>query len=174
MTTQVEVKESNKSIWSYVLVILIAIFLISAAIWAFSPERTASASNQPALMASAARYQGLANDFAKKEARLEQNWSATAARYQAMADADLSVQFNGNEAGWLASASRYQGLVNDYAKKEARLEQNWSATAARYQAMADAYLSEQSNGIEAGWLASAARYQGLANDFAKDKAQLGK
>ena len=127
MTTQVEVKESNKSIWSYVLTILIALFLISAVLWAFSPARTVSARNEPALMASSARYQGLANDFANNEARLEQYWSTTAARYQAMADAYLTEQSNGVDAGWMASAARYQGLADDYfANEEARLEQYWS------------------------------------------------
>jgi len=44
-------------------------------------------------------------------------------------------------------------MSDDYAARQAALDQYWAATASCYQAMADAYLAEDAKEIE-GWLAS--------------------
>lgn len=81
------------------------------------------------------------------------------------ADAFLAGQAKGIDAGWSATAARYQAMADQDAKNAAQLERYWSATAIRYQAMADAFLADQAKGIEAGWSATAARYQALAEHY---------
>ena len=95
MSTQVEVKSGqiseapsriHKPIWPYALFVLLAVFMVGALIFLTSPQEALSASNQRAMDAEAARYQGLADMYASNEAALDRGWQASSARYQGLAD----------------------------------------------------------------------------------------
>ena len=143
MKTQAEVKASqtsqtpsriHKSIWPYALAVLLAVFVVGAAILLSPPQEALSASNQRAMDASAARYQGLADMYARDQAALERGWQASAARYQGLADLQAKQALSPAQA---AMAARYQGLAELYAKNVAALERGWQASAARYQGLAE-------------------------------------
>jgi hypothetical protein len=168
MKTQAEVKASQtsqtpsriyKSIWPYALAVLLAVFVVGAAILLSPPKQALSASNQRAMDASAARYQGLADMYAEDQAALERGWQASADRYQGLADLQAKQALSPAQA---AAAARYQGLAELHAENIAALERGWQASTARYQGLADMHASNEAAALERGWQASAARYQGLA------------
>jgi hypothetical protein len=193
MTTQTEITKTNKTIHApfqikrstlqIALAVLLIVSIVGVLAMAISPADEINSANNQALMAMSARYQGLADMYAKEQAALARGWAASAARYQGLADSYASAEtraiaastarhqgladlFARNETalarGWAACAARYQGLANYHALSE--LSPAYQVMAFRYQGMAQAYFANQV-ALERGWLASAARYQGLADHF---------
>ena len=144
MTTQTNVNRSNETIQKpvqinhpimrFVIVALLVTAVITAVYMGISPGDRVIDTNNRVMQAQAARYQGLADLFAEKEAGLERGWQASAARYQGLADfyalSKLSLAFR-------AEAARYQGLADKYTKDKATLARGWDASAARYQGLAE-------------------------------------
>jgi hypothetical protein len=175
MRTQAEVKASQtsqtpsriyKSIWPYALAVLLAVFVVGAVILLSPPQEALSASNQSAMDASAARYQGLADMYAGDQAALERGWQASADRHQGLADLQAKQALSPAQA---AMAARYQGLADMYAGDQAALERGWQASADRYQGLADLQAKQALSPAQA---AMAARYQGLADMHAENIAAL--
>lgn len=143
MTTQTNVNRSSETIQAkvqvnppimrFVIVALLLTAVITAIFLVISPGEGVIDTNNRAVEAQTARYQGLADWFAKKQAGLERGWDASAARYQALAnDYALSKM----PPAFKAEAARYQGLADVYMANKAALERGWDASAARYQGLA--------------------------------------
>jgi hypothetical protein len=175
MTTQTNVNRSSETIQAkvqvnppimrFAIVALLLIAVITAIFLVISPGEGVINTNNRAVEAQTARYQGLADWFAKKQAGLERGWQASAARYQGLADLDASAKTRAIQA----SAARYQGLAEEYAAKKAALKSGWDASAARYQALANDYALSK---MPPAFKAEAARYQGLADVYMANNAAL--
>ena len=99
------------SIWPLILAALLILTVISAVILVTPPKAEEISSNSRALVAMSARYQGLADLHAANSPVSKRALDAASARYQGMADAYLSEQAEGIETGWSATAARYQALA---------------------------------------------------------------
>ena len=168
MTTHTEVTGSSQIVgtrlaekkinWFWVMAIALALVLIITAFVVALPAGRSVESNQRALEAMSARYQGVADIHASRnEASTQRALNAVSARYQGLADLHVARSAPALEA----MSARYQGLAELHGAGQ--LAQHWSSTTGRYQALAEAYL--QDKGIETGRSASAARYQALSEYY---------
>jgi hypothetical protein len=150
MTTQTDISKTNQTIHlpaekknpvgTVALVITLALALILITNSIIAAKTSALSSDNRALSAWTARYQGQADAYALKSAENSQRaMAAWIARYEGLAGA-YALRIAATQRANAAWAARYQGMADHYALKSAANSQRvMDAWAARYQIQADAY-----------------------------------
>ena len=155
MATHTEISKSNQafqppmptrtSIWPVVVVAFLILSLVGIAVSLLTPKgEVLNRDNRP-LEAWAARYQGVADTFAAKDALISQRaLEAWAARYQGVANASAAKVVLNSQRALEAWAARYQGLAEASVAKDALNSQRaLEAWTARYQGSADSFASQR-------------------------------